>query len=104
MTVEFQLNGQSFIALNGGPHFTFNEAVSFEIPYAGGRMTAVRFEGEASLGPKNRIAVALRTSERRPLGISVTFTRELVKDASLFLRLRKDAEERSLLGGVQVRF
>jgi len=79
-------------------------SISFEIPYAGGRVTAVRFEGEASLGPKNRIAVALRNSERRPLGISVTFTRELVKDANLFLRLRKDAEERSLIGGVQVRF
>jgi predicted 3-demethylubiquinone-9 3-methyltransferase (glyoxalase superfamily) len=31
MTVEFELNGQSFVALNGGPNFKFNEAVSFEI-------------------------------------------------------------------------
>ncbi|HEU5303648.1 MAG TPA: VOC family protein [Gemmatimonadales bacterium] len=31
MTVEFELNGQPFTALNGGPHFTFNEAVSFQI-------------------------------------------------------------------------
>lgn len=31
MTVEFELNGQQFIALNGGPDFTFNEAVSIEI-------------------------------------------------------------------------
>jgi predicted 3-demethylubiquinone-9 3-methyltransferase (glyoxalase superfamily) len=31
MTVEFELDGQRFTALNGGPHFTFNEAVSFEI-------------------------------------------------------------------------
>ena len=31
MTVEFELNGQSFTALNGGPHFKFNEAVSFQI-------------------------------------------------------------------------
>jgi predicted 3-demethylubiquinone-9 3-methyltransferase (glyoxalase superfamily) len=28
MTVTFQLNGQDFIALNGGPHFKFNEAIS----------------------------------------------------------------------------
>jgi predicted 3-demethylubiquinone-9 3-methyltransferase (glyoxalase superfamily) len=28
MTVEFQAEGQRFIALNGGPVFTFNEAVS----------------------------------------------------------------------------
>jgi predicted 3-demethylubiquinone-9 3-methyltransferase (glyoxalase superfamily) len=31
MTVEFELDGQRFTALNGGPEFTFNEAVSFEI-------------------------------------------------------------------------
>ncbi|QNG20700.1 VOC family protein [Rhodococcus triatomae] len=32
MTVAFELNGQPFTALNGGPDFTFDEAVSFEIP------------------------------------------------------------------------
>jgi predicted 3-demethylubiquinone-9 3-methyltransferase (glyoxalase superfamily) len=31
MTVEFELNGQSFVALNGGPIFKFNEAISFLI-------------------------------------------------------------------------
>lgn len=31
MTAEFQLNGQDFIALNGGPHFKFTEAVSFVV-------------------------------------------------------------------------
>src|SRR5579863_580664 len=29
MTVEFQLEGQTFVALNGGPHFKFTEAISF---------------------------------------------------------------------------
>ena len=28
MTVRFQLEGQEFIALNGGPHFKFTEAIS----------------------------------------------------------------------------
>ena len=32
MTVSFELDGQKFLALNGGPNFTFNEAVSFQIP------------------------------------------------------------------------
>jgi len=31
MTVEFQLQGQSFVALNGGPHFKFTEAISFVV-------------------------------------------------------------------------
>jgi predicted 3-demethylubiquinone-9 3-methyltransferase (glyoxalase superfamily) len=31
MTVEFELDGQPFTALNGGPHFKFNEAVSVQV-------------------------------------------------------------------------
>jgi predicted 3-demethylubiquinone-9 3-methyltransferase (glyoxalase superfamily) len=31
MVVNFELNGQKFMGLNGGPHFTFNEAVSFVV-------------------------------------------------------------------------
>ena|SRR6266508_1671797 len=31
MTVSFELDGQSFVALNGGPEFTFNEAISFQV-------------------------------------------------------------------------
>jgi predicted 3-demethylubiquinone-9 3-methyltransferase (glyoxalase superfamily) len=31
LTIEFELDGQRFLGLNGGPHFKFNEAVSFQI-------------------------------------------------------------------------
>ena len=31
MTMAFQLDGQEFVALNGGPHFKFTEAVSFVV-------------------------------------------------------------------------
>ena len=31
MTVGFELMGQEFVALNGGPEFTFNEAISFQV-------------------------------------------------------------------------
>jgi len=31
MTVDFELDGQEFTALNGGPEFKFNEAVSFTV-------------------------------------------------------------------------
>jgi predicted 3-demethylubiquinone-9 3-methyltransferase (glyoxalase superfamily) len=34
MTVDFELDGRPFMALNGGPEFTFNEAVSFVIDCA----------------------------------------------------------------------
>jgi predicted 3-demethylubiquinone-9 3-methyltransferase (glyoxalase superfamily) len=31
MAVEFELEGQRFAALNGGPHFKFDEAISFQV-------------------------------------------------------------------------
>jgi predicted 3-demethylubiquinone-9 3-methyltransferase (glyoxalase superfamily) len=54
LTVEFVLEGQTFTALNGGPHFKFNEAVSFqvmcngqsEIDYFWQKLTAGGREGQ----------------------------------------------------------
>lgn len=34
LTVLFELDGQRFVALNGGPEFTFNESVSFQVDCA----------------------------------------------------------------------
>src|SRR5919204_3724819 len=31
MTVDFELAGQKFVALNGGPEVTFSEAISFQV-------------------------------------------------------------------------
>jgi predicted 3-demethylubiquinone-9 3-methyltransferase (glyoxalase superfamily) len=31
MTVDFELEGQKFLALNGGPEFKFSEAISFQV-------------------------------------------------------------------------
>src|SRR6266478_5230148 len=48
LTVEFEIEGQKFVALNGGPQFKFNESVSFvvhcetqqEVDYFWGKLTA----------------------------------------------------------------
>jgi predicted 3-demethylubiquinone-9 3-methyltransferase (glyoxalase superfamily) len=50
MTVSFEVDGQEFVALNGGPRFKFTEAVSFvincetqqEIDYYWEKLTADR--------------------------------------------------------------
>ncbi|MFD8325116.1 VOC family protein [Streptomyces lydicus] len=55
LTVEFELDGQPYLALNGGPEFTFNEAVSLliecadqeEIDYYWSKLT----EGGGEEGP-----------------------------------------------------
>ena len=52
MTVDFELNGQKFVALNGGPRFKFTEAISFvvncetqeEIDYYWEKLTAKRYQ------------------------------------------------------------
>src|SRR5438093_9339978 len=31
MTVEFEIDGQKFVALNGGPQFKFTEAISYAV-------------------------------------------------------------------------
>jgi predicted 3-demethylubiquinone-9 3-methyltransferase (glyoxalase superfamily) len=31
MTIEFELAGQQFVALNGGPHFKFSQAISLMV-------------------------------------------------------------------------
>jgi predicted 3-demethylubiquinone-9 3-methyltransferase (glyoxalase superfamily) len=31
LTIEFEIEGQKFVALNGGPQFKFNESVSFAV-------------------------------------------------------------------------
>lgn len=79
-------------------------SVTFEVPYAGGRVQGIRFEGEAALTGRDRLALGLSTRGGDRLGLRVTFTRQLVPDTSLFLRLQQDAEERSAMAGVQVRF
>src|SRR6266567_5116080 len=48
LTIEFEIEGQKFVALNGGPLFKFNESVSFvincetqeEVDYFWGKLTA----------------------------------------------------------------
>ena len=92
------------VALFGTWKLNRDLSVSFEIPYADGRISPIRFEGTYALSPRNRVAVALRNREREGLGLTVVFTRELIPDAKLFLRLEKDALENSVVGGVQVRF
>ncbi|MBI2104449.1 MAG: hypothetical protein HYT90_02540 [Candidatus Omnitrophica bacterium] len=95
---------QQRVALFGAWKLNRDLSVSFEVPYAGGRVRSLRFEGTYALTPQDRVAVALWGPGGEPLGLTVTFTRDLVPDASLFVRLRRDERERSLVGGVQVRF
>lgn len=92
------------VALFGAWKLNRDLSVVFEIPYAGGRVEAIRFQGAYAPTARDRIAVALSSRQGEPVGVTVVFTREVMRDARLFLRLRQDAQEFSAIGGVQVRF
>lgn len=92
------------VALFGAWKINRDLSVSFEVPYAGGRVEAIRFEAAAALTGRDRVTLELQSRRREPLGLSVMFTRRLVRDAGLFLRLRRRAEEASVIGGVNIRF
>ena len=79
-------------------------SISFEMPSAHGRVHAFKFQGTARLNSRNQVAVSLQNNRHEPLGLTVLFTHDIVRDAGLFLRLKKSAEENSLIGGLQVRF
>ena len=64
----------------------------------------MHFEGAYAPSRRDRVAIALSSRHGEPLGLTVTFTKEVMRDARLFLQLRQEAEERALIGGVRVRF
>lgn len=92
------------VALFGAWKLHKDASVSFEVPYADGRIQAIHLQGAAALGPREQAAVALRTRRGEPLGLTLTLTRQMRRDAGLFVQARRDGEERSIMGGVRVRF
>jgi len=79
-------------------------SVAFEVPYADGRLEALTFTGSVTVKDRNTIAVALSDRRGEPLAVSVTFTRQFLDDAELFVRLQRSAEDTAVFGGVRVRF
>ncbi|MFG1809866.1 VOC family protein [Streptomyces sp. NPDC049040] len=73
MIVEFELAGQRFLALNGGPEFTFNEAMSLSVDCEDqdevDRLWAALTEGGGEPGPcgwlKDRYGVSWQIVPRR---------------------------------------
>ncbi|MBI4343907.1 MAG: hypothetical protein HY601_03730 [Candidatus Omnitrophica bacterium] len=79
-------------------------SVSLEIPYADGRRQPVRFQGRVAAGRRSAVEVELLTPQGKPLGVTVTFTRKLLRDAEWFVRFERSGREFEALAGVQVPF
>ncbi|HET6615706.1 MAG TPA: VOC family protein [Dehalococcoidia bacterium] len=73
LTVEFEIEGNKFVALNGGPEFKFNESISFiiecdgqeEIDYYWDRLTAGGGEESQCGWLKDKFGVSWQVTPRR---------------------------------------
>ncbi|MFR9729438.1 VOC family protein [Saccharopolyspora sp. MS10] len=92
LTVEFELSGQAFTALNGGPAFSFTEAISLQVDCGSqeevDRMSDQLIEGGGEQGPcgwvKDRYGLSWQVAPRQ-LG-------EMLRDPE-----RRDAVMRAML-------
>jgi predicted 3-demethylubiquinone-9 3-methyltransferase (glyoxalase superfamily) len=53
MTIDFEIEGQKFVALNGGPMFKFNEAISFQVNCKDQKEVDYYWENLSEGGDKN---------------------------------------------------
>ena len=65
MTVEFQIDGQKFVALNGGPEFKFTEAVSFAVGCKSQEEVDMFWEKLGEGGEEIRIVVNCKSMRHR---------------------------------------
>ncbi len=93
------------LTLFGKWKFSRRLGLSFEVPYAGGRVRGIDFGAELAVGPDGSLACRLLTRRGKPLGVELLFTRQFFRgDGELFARLRRSAEETAVEGGVRVRW
>lgn len=96
MTVEFDLDGQPFVGLNGGPQFKFDEAVSFqihcedqaEVDYYWDRLTAGGEEGPCGW-LKDRFGPSWQVVPKRLLELMAGDAARQGRVMNAFLKMKK---------------
>src|SRR5437773_8084019 len=81
LTVEFEIEGQRFTALNGGPQFKFNESVSFvvhcetqqEVDYFWGKLTADGGQESACGWLKDKFGVDRKSTRLNSSHITISY-------------------------------
>lgn len=80
LTVEFELDGQKFLALNGGPVLKFNEAVSFIIECADQDEVDYYWEKLTADGGEESVCGWLKDKYGVSWQVTPTILDELIKD------------------------
>lgn len=93
------------VTLFGKWKFSRRLELSFEVPYAGGRVRGIDFGAELGLDSAGNLACRLLTRQGEPLGVELLFTRSFFGgDGELFARLRRAGGETAVEGGVRLRW
>jgi len=79
-------------------------SVSFEIPYVDGHREAGRFHARLAPGQRRSVTAQLRDRAGRPIGLSVVWSRKMLDDAEVFVRVGKSGKATEALAGVAVKF
>jgi hypothetical protein len=91
------------ISLFGRWRFGPKAGVSFEIDYAGGRTRAIVFGTDFYLTQRNKIALELKNTSGKDLGMTLTLSRKFLRgSAETFLRFRKKTASSVVDTGVKI--
>ena len=96
--------GQLLI-LYGEWKFSRNLGLSFNIDYGQGKIKGVGFGADVTFA-RNKINLSLNNEFGKPLGVTLTLTRQLFKslDAKAFLKLSQHRQERGVEAGIVIPF
>lgn len=95
------------ISLYGAWKFSRKLGLIFQMDYAQGRINNIEFQGDISVGRRNKINISLSNKRGEPLGLNIAFTHRFLKklDAEAFLRLKEILQDKPAVEvGVRIPF
>jgi predicted 3-demethylubiquinone-9 3-methyltransferase (glyoxalase superfamily) len=92
LTVEFEIEGQKFVALNGGPLFKFNESISFVVNCETQEEVDYFWKKLTPMADRNHSAVAQRQVRCVMAGRSHHFTRAAQRQRCGKIRTRHESD------------
>ena len=97
---------KKIISLYGSWKFSRKLGLTFEMGYGEGQVNKIQFASTVNLNKKSKIIFTLKSKDNKPLGVIITFKRNLFprKDLEYFLQLKNQGETLYIGLGATVRF
>jgi len=97
---------ERIISLYGDWKFSRKLGLTFEMNYGGSQINRIQFASTINLNKENKIIFTLKDKNNRPLGLTLTFKRNLFphKDLEYFLRLKKQGKALYIGLGAAIHF